>query len=93
MARTTITMGDLRNSEGISCLNDMLRVVSKTVDELRRLDEENRIRGLEPREAELYNKLLLRRSDSLTHITDELLANDYAPDVWAYVGETLNKLN
>ena len=93
MARTTITMEDLRDSEGISCLNDMLNVVSKTVNELGRLDEEERTHGLELRDVEWYKKLLLRKNDSLTHITDELLANDYAPDVWAYVGEVLNKLN
>lgn len=84
--RTIITMDDLRNTDAMTCLDEILTVIEKTKACMRTYEYNNDNRNRE------YERLKCRLERNLEFLTDELLANNYTPEVWAYVGEKLNKL-
>lgn len=83
MARTVITMEDLKSSEGKAYLDILLSSIEACVNA--RSNPQATIGAAE-------FKLSSAKDELLSVLTDELLANEYSPEVWAYVGEKLNKL-
>lgn len=82
MVRTVITMEDLKNSEGKAYLDTLLASIVACVNT--RNNAQTTLRA----ECKLRNA----EKELLEALTDELLLNEYSPEVWAYVGEKLNKL-